>query len=112
MTALVTYGWPGNVRELEHAVERAVILARTTALRLEDLPDDVVSGGRDERITRGSGLDVHAHERALVEEALRRFKGNRKRAAKALGVSTVTLWRMIKRYGLQGGDRRLGESEE
>jgi DNA-binding NtrC family response regulator len=112
MTALVNYGWPGNVRELEHAVERAVILARTSALRLEDLPDEVVSGSGHDRMARGSDLDVHAHERVLVEEALRRFKGNRKRAARALGVSTVTLWRMLKRYGLQGADGGVRESEE
>lgn len=99
MTALVSYGWPGNVRELEHAVERAVILARTAALRLEDLPDEVAGGARGERITPGSDLDVHAHERALVAEALRRSGGNRTRAARALGVSTVTLWRMLKRHG-------------
>jgi transcriptional regulator with PAS, ATPase and Fis domain len=50
-----------------------------------------------------SDLDLHATERVLVREALRRFGGSRKRAAKALGVSTVTLWRMIKRHGLDEG---------
>ena len=103
MTALVNYGWPGNVRELEHAIERVVILARTAALRIEDLPNEIVTGERDERLTRGSDLNLDAHERALVEEALRRFKGNRKQAAAALGISTVTLWRMVKRFGTDAG---------
>ena len=99
MTALVHYGWPGNVRELEHAVERAVILARTTALKPEDLPHEIASEAAPLTAAR-SDLDLHATERALVGEALRRFAGNRKRAAMALGVSTVTLWRMLKRHGL------------
>ena len=40
MTALMNYGWPGNVRELEHAIERAVIVARGTSIRLRELPPD------------------------------------------------------------------------
>jgi DNA-binding NtrC family response regulator len=100
MTALVNYGWPGNVRELEHAIERAVILARTTALKVEDLPREIMSDAGP-LVAATSGLDLHATERVLVREALRRFDGNRRRAAKALGVSTVTLWRMLRRHGLE-----------
>ncbi len=106
MTALVNYGWPGNVRELEHAIERAVILARTTALKMEDLPHEITSGAGPAATTR-SDLDLQANERVLTREALRRFGGNRTRAAKALGVSTVTLWRMLKRHGVEA-DRRKG----
>ncbi len=104
MTALVHYGWPGNVRELEHAIERAVILARTTALEPEDLPAEIAAGEAGPLTTARSDLDLHAAERTLVEEALRRFRGNRKRAAAALGISTVTLWRMLKRHRLDAKD--------
>ena len=45
-------------------------------------------------------LDLRAQERALIERALDRFRGNRKQAAEALNISTVTLWRKIKEYGL------------
>ena len=41
MTALMNYGWPGNVRELEHAIERAVIVARGASIRLRELPPEV-----------------------------------------------------------------------
>ena len=49
------------------------------------------------------GVTTHGMRMGLVlaERALRRFRGNRRRAAKALNISTVTLWRRMKRYGLE-----------
>ncbi|HNV03281.1 MAG TPA: sigma-54-dependent Fis family transcriptional regulator [Vicinamibacterales bacterium] len=108
MIALVSYPWPGNVRELEHAVERAVILSRGPVLSLDDLPPEV-RGGAPRAAGRGD-LDLESFRRAMLEEALRRFPRSRKAAAAALGVSTVTLWRMMVRYGLAGSERRGGRS--
>jgi DNA-binding NtrC family response regulator len=48
-------------------------------------------------------LDLHEHERVLIERALERFRGNRKQAADALKIGTVTLWRKMKQYGLATG---------
>jgi DNA-binding NtrC family response regulator len=94
----MNYEWPGNVRELEHAVERAVILANTPSLRLRDLPPEV---SQKPRIRRGGDtLDLQEQERVSIERALQRFDGNRRKAADALKISTVTLWRKMKRYGL------------
>jgi transcriptional regulator with PAS, ATPase and Fis domain len=45
-------------------------------------------------------FDLKAQEQALIERALDRFHGNRKQAAAALKISTVTLWRKMKDYGL------------
>ncbi len=45
-------------------------------------------------------LDLQAQERRLIERALERFRGNRREAAEALKISTVTLWRKMKQYGL------------
>ena len=45
-------------------------------------------------------LDLAEHERRAILRALDRFGGNRRRAAKALNISTVTLWRRMKKYGL------------
>ncbi len=100
MTALVAYGWPGNVRELEHAIERAVILARGRVVGVRDLPPEVREAEAGE-VTRGQ-LDLKAGEPALIREALRRFRGNRRRAAQALNISAVTLWRKMKRLGIEG----------
>jgi transcriptional regulator with PAS, ATPase and Fis domain len=101
MTALMNYGWPGNVRELEHAVERAVIVARGSSVKVRELPPEV-SQKTQKTNPRSSddGLDLHAQERAMIERALERFRGNRRQAADALKISTVTLWRKMKQYGL------------
>jgi DNA-binding NtrC family response regulator len=95
MTRLLRYDWPGNVRELEHAMERAVILASGANITAPDLPH--VVGGRG-----GAGaadtFDLERNERQVIQQALERFKGSRVESAKALKISTVTLWRKIKRY--------------
>jgi DNA-binding NtrC family response regulator len=98
MTALINYEWPGNVRELEHAIERAVILARGARITVRDLPPDVTR--RKVRGTTGDPLNLRSQERELIRRALERYKGNRKKAAEALNISTVTLWRKMKEYEL------------
>jgi DNA-binding NtrC family response regulator len=98
MSALMHYSWPGNVRELEHAIERAVILANAARIRLRDLPPEVTSRSRPRR--GGDTLDLQEQERVSIERALERFDGNRRKAAEALNISTVTLWRKMKRYGI------------
>jgi DNA-binding NtrC family response regulator len=96
MTLLVRYHWPGNVRELEHALERAVILARSATVSVRDLPPEISSGRA--RLRSADTLDLKANEERLIRQALDRFKGNRKRAAEALNISPVTLWRKMKDY--------------
>jgi len=98
MTALINYQWPGNVRELEHAVERAAILAHGTTITLRELPPDVTQKKKGAPL--GDPLNIRSQERELIRRALERFKGNRKRAAEALNISTVTLWRKMKQYDL------------
>jgi DNA-binding NtrC family response regulator len=98
MTALMNYRWPGNVRELEHAVERAVILANNPNIRVRDLPPEVTQKSRGR--ASDDSLDLHEQERLTIERALERFGGNRRKAAEALKISTVTLWRRMKEFGI------------
>jgi DNA-binding NtrC family response regulator len=98
MTVLMNYSWPGNVRELEHAIERAVIVARGSSIRIRELPPEVSQRGRQR--AGDDTLDLQAQERATIQRALDRFRGNRREAAQALNISTVTLWRKMKQYGL------------
>jgi transcriptional regulator with PAS, ATPase and Fis domain len=98
MAALMKYAWPGNVRELEHAIERAVILADRPSVRVSDLPPEVTRKGRTP--AGGDTLNLQQQEKTAIERALERYSGNRKRAAAALNISTVTLWRKMKQYGL------------
>jgi DNA-binding NtrC family response regulator len=99
MTALMNYSWPGNVRELEHAIERAVIVANGASVRVRELPPEISQKPRAH--PSDDSLDLQAQERALIERALQRFRGNRRQAAEALKISTVTLWRKMKQYGLE-----------
>ena len=94
MTRLVRYGWPGNVRQLEHAIERAVILARGATIGVRDLPPEIAHGRATPEDVEV--FDLRASERRLIREALAHFGGNRRRAAEALGISPVTLWRKLK----------------
>ena len=98
MTALMHYRWPGNVRELEHAVERAVILANNPNIRVRDLPPEITQ--KMHARVGDDTLDLQEQERVMIERALERFGGNRRKAADALKISTVTLWRKMKQFGL------------
>ena len=69
MSSLIEYPWPGNVRELEHAIERAVILARSTSIGSIDLPDALTHGSRDQA---DDELSLQARERAAIALALQR----------------------------------------
>jgi DNA-binding NtrC family response regulator len=98
MTALMSYRWPGNVRELQHAIERAVIMAHGASIRVRELPPEVTQKTRHR--PGDDTLDLQEHERVMIERALEKFGGNRRKAAEALKISTVTLWRKMKHYGL------------
>jgi DNA-binding NtrC family response regulator len=96
MDALLRYGWPGNVRELDHTIERAVLLADSTEIRVGDLalatPGD--AAGRLDQMT------LEEVEKVLVQKALARVGGNVTEAAKALGLSRSAMYRRLERYGL------------
>jgi DNA-binding NtrC family response regulator len=81
-------------------VERAVIMARGTAIAVRDLPPEVASGEAPAGEGASASLAIGANERELIRKALDQAGGNRRRTAEALGISPVTLWRKMKRYGL------------
>jgi DNA-binding NtrC family response regulator len=103
MTHLVRYPWPGNVRELKHSIERAVIVARGSTIEVDDLPAEVTSWQDN---LAGESLDLKRNEKALIQEALQRNHGTRASVAEALNISPVTLWRKMRRYGIDDGELR------
>lgn len=96
MRALTDYPWPGNIRELDHAIERAVLLARGERIEVRDLALQPV-GGAGARLDEMSLEDV---ERVLIQKALARHGGNVTLAAHALGLSRSALYRRLQRHGL------------
>jgi DNA-binding NtrC family response regulator len=95
MNILKNYHWPGNIRELEHAAERAVIMCD----REELLPEDFLPGKSTVQHSfkaNYSLINVHEAEKQLIEEAIRKCKGNLTRASKELGMGRTTLYRRLK----------------
>ena len=96
--------WPGNVRALEHAIERAAVLSDKEILepadfRKEPLPSPLSPGEKEEG--RGTLREaVEAAEREAITAALAAAAGNRRTAAKQLGVSLRTLFYKMDRYGI------------
>ncbi len=95
--------WPGNVRELQHAIERAAVLTGKEALEPGDLspvaPLRTAEGGSGGEGTLREAVD--AAERAAISAALGAVAGNRRAAAKRLGVSLRTLFYKMERYHLE-----------
>jgi two-component system response regulator AtoC len=111
MDALLGYPWPGNVRELENVIERALVLAEGSEIKLADMPDHLQDGragldipgaagdlGEEEDLSvkrRGAQL-----ERELIRKALARTGGHRGNAAEILELSDRALRYKIQEYGL------------
>jgi DNA-binding NtrC family response regulator len=96
LQAMLQYAWPGNVRELEHAVERAVLLCRGSAIE----PKDLAIGLARPNSSVQEEMSLEAVECLLVRKALVRFNGNVSQAAEALGLSRGALYRRIEKYGI------------
>ncbi len=92
------YEWPGNVRELDHAVERAVLLARLETLEVQDFALTAPTGRSG--AAEPTGMNLEEMEREAIRQALARHDGNVSLAAKALGLSRSALYRRLQRYGL------------
>ena len=105
MVHLWEYDWPGNVRELENLIERMVILSEDGVIRVDSLPTNIRSFISEKRIPKPtlseSGLDLNSaveeFENRLIEEALRRTKGNKQAAARLLGLKRTTLVAKLRR---------------
>ena len=118
MIHLWEYDWPGNVRELENLVERLVILSDDGVIRVDDLPPNVRSFISEKKIPRpvmsDEGLDltraVEEFENRLIEEALRRTKGNKQAAARLLGLKRTTLVAKLRRRKI--GPAKVEASDE
>jgi transcriptional regulator with PAS, ATPase and Fis domain len=110
MVHLWEYDWPGNVRELENLLERLVILSEDGRIDVEHLPAGIRSFISEKKIPRPTlgedGLDlntaVEEFENRLIEEALRRTKGNKQAAARLLGLKRTTLVAKLRRRHAPG----------
>ena len=112
METLQRYNWPGNVRELENVMERAVLLSKTDYITIEDIPLNVTSHEttpvdqdyQDISLKNAIGEP----EKKIIRAALEANNWNRQLTAKTLQINRTTLYKKMKKYGLEDEAQRLG----
>ncbi len=94
------YTWPGNVRELKSAFEYACVTCNENLIRPEHLPPAIMNQNDKDAIpgkTKFSREDIKKFE---LIEALTETGGNQSQAAELLGITRVTVWNRMRRYGI------------
>ena len=103
MASLMNYNYPGNIRELENVIEHAFVLCRGPLIGVQHIPRGLAyeqeQGGRTIQLLSDSTLQQT--EADLIRRTLEKNYGHRERTAKELGIHKTTLWRKLKKYGLQ-----------
>lgn len=112
LDCLLNYPWPGNVREMENAIRSAVIYSHDGRMTPDTLPSHVVDGhagpGNDPSVAaffsvrRGESLEnrIELTEKDIIEQALLSNSFSRTNTAKHLGISRVTLYNKMRKYGI------------
>lgn len=95
---MLRYPWPGNIRELQHAVERAVIMAKTEKLQADDF------FFRDVKTVKNTTdlptMNLDDMEKQLIVKAMEKYQGNITEAAQELGLTRASLYRRLEKYQL------------
>jgi len=96
--ALGTHRWPGNVRELENTLERAVVLCKGDHVGLDDLPSHIQPEGRGgpKKLVFPIGTPLREIEQTSIRETLRHTGGDKRLAARLLGIATRTIYRRLE----------------
>jgi len=106
MIVLMNYRWPGNVRELKSAFEYAFVTCQETMISTHHLPPNIInSKGSIEKVKSTSFGREEIKRRELIE-TLEKTAGNQSEAARILGVTRVTIWNRMKRFGIYANRKK------
>jgi DNA-binding NtrC family response regulator len=101
MDVLLAYSYPGNVRQLEHIVQRAVATARSSEITPDDLPEELLAEPASAVPPEGTVAAAREKaEREMIVATLARNLGEIGAAARELQVSRTTMWRLMKKHGI------------
>jgi len=99
---LLSYSWPGNIRELRNCVERAVALARFDELMVEDLPEQIRQYKTSHVLVAADDpealVTLGEVEKRYVQRVMEAVRGNKRQAARILGLDRTTLYRKLEKY--------------
>jgi len=98
LRVLMNYAWKGNIRELGNVIEYAFIVCGTTEIDLADLPSELRT--EKESATLAIKPKRMQHSKQELLKSLEKFNGSRKLTAEYMGISTVALWKRMKKYEL------------
>lgn len=113
MEILMRHPLPGNVRELENIIEYCFVLCHNGFIDVRHLPDELQPGDGAREAPRNAPEKppLEESEATTIRLALTRNKGNRARTAEELRISRTTLWRKMRKYGIEAEAYR-GQPEE
>jgi DNA-binding NtrC family response regulator len=101
IAVLMNYDFPGNVRELENIIERGVALSTSSSIEIINLPEDLRELNiKTFRRKEGKIPSLEDQEMSYINWVLAEVGGNKTLAAQILGIDRVSLWRKLKKYGL------------
>jgi len=103
LARLTQYDFPGNVRELRNIIEYAFLMCQGRRIDVHHLPESIRGPAESEGETK-AGRTLEEMERWMILDALERHGGNRAAAARELGVHPSTLFRKLRRLGLERGE--------
>jgi len=102
LEVLTGYAYPGNVRQLEHIIQRAVATARSSEITPDDLPEELVAEPVAMPAAEGTVMAAREKaEREMIVATLARHHGEIGAAARELQVSRTTMWRLMKKHGIE-----------
>jgi two-component system, NtrC family, response regulator HydG len=101
MQALVRYPWPGNVRELKSAFEYAFVACMENKIDIQHLPPDIIMTTDRHVVLPLADISLDERKKQELIQALEQAKGNQSLAGRILGISRVTVWNRMHRYGIR-----------